>query len=109
MTQLQNPSSGEEAGERPATTHAPAEAARVRRLPFLWRNRDFQLLWSGQLVSTIGSQVSLLAFPLLVLAITHSPAQAGLVGAAREQRLSPDCIWRPAPWCGAYWLPHPMD
>lgn len=49
----------------------------------LWRNRDFVLLWSGQAVSSIGTQVSLLAFPLLILALTHSPALAGLLGAAR--------------------------
>jgi MFS family permease len=83
LTQLQNQSSDGEAVESTANTHALAEAARVQRLPLLWRNRDFVLLWSGQLISAIGSQVSLLAFPLLVLAITHSPAQAGLVGAAR--------------------------
>jgi MFS family permease len=49
----------------------------------LWRNRDFLLLWSGQAVSNIGTQVSQLAFPLLVLFLTHSPAQAGIVGALR--------------------------
>jgi MFS family permease len=49
----------------------------------IWRNRDYLLLWSGQSLSTIGSSVSELAFPLLVLAVTHSPAQAGLVAAAR--------------------------
>lgn len=49
----------------------------------LWRNRDFVLLWSGQAVSSVGSQVSQLAFPLLVLAVTQSPALAGLVGAVR--------------------------
>lgn len=49
----------------------------------LWRNRDFVLLWSGQAVSSVGTQVSLLAFPLLILALTHSPALAGLLGAAR--------------------------
>ncbi len=49
----------------------------------LWRNRDYLLLWSGQLVSSMGSQVSQLAFPLLVLALTGSPAQAGFVGAMR--------------------------
>jgi MFS family permease len=48
----------------------------------LSRNRDFVLLWSGQLVSTLGSQVSLVAFPLLVLALTGSPAKAGIVGFA---------------------------
>src|SRR6266567_2602048 len=46
-----------------------------------WRNRDFLLLWSGQVVSTLGSSVSGLALPLLVLALVHSPAQAGLVAA----------------------------
>src|ERR1700694_5205805 len=53
-----------------------------KRVP-LWRNRDYMLLWSGQMVSSIGTRVSMLAFPLLVLAITHSPAQAGLIAALR--------------------------
>jgi MFS family permease len=47
----------------------------------LWRNRNYLLLWSGQIVSSIGTQVSDLAYPLLVLALTNSPAQAGFVGA----------------------------
>jgi hypothetical protein len=34
----------------------------------LRRNLDFTLLWSGQVVSTLGSEVGGLAFPLLVLA-----------------------------------------
>jgi MFS family permease len=49
----------------------------------LWRNRDFLLLMSGQGVSSVGSQVSQLAFPLLALALTHSPAEAGLITALR--------------------------
>ncbi len=49
----------------------------------LWHNRDFLLLWSGQIVSAIGSQVSLIAFPWLILAVTGSPAQAGLIAAIR--------------------------
>jgi MFS family permease len=48
----------------------------------LWHNRDYLLLWSGQTVSVLGGGISGVAFPLLVLALTHSPAQAGLVGAA---------------------------
>jgi predicted MFS family arabinose efflux permease len=48
----------------------------------LRRNRDFQLLWSGQAVSLLGSQISKIAYPLLVLAMTGSPAKAGLAGAA---------------------------
>ncbi|MFV2085150.1 MFS transporter [Micromonospora sp. LOL_021] len=56
----------------------------------LWRNRDFLLLWSGQVVSTLGTRISGLAYPLLVLAVTGSPAQAGLVAAAQA---APFLIW----------------
>jgi len=49
----------------------------------LWRHRDFLLLWSGQMVSAIGSQVSTLAFPWLILSVTGSPLQAGLIAAIR--------------------------
>ena len=48
----------------------------------LRRNRDFVLLQSGQLLSTLGNQTSVVAYPLLVLAVTGSPAKAGLVGFA---------------------------
>jgi predicted MFS family arabinose efflux permease len=48
----------------------------------LWRNRDFQLLWAGQAVSLLGSQTSKIAYPLLVLAMTGSPAKAGIAGFA---------------------------
>lgn len=59
-----------------------AHSVAPQRIP-LWRNRDYMLLWSGQMVSSVGTFVSQLAFPLLVLALTHSPAQAGLIGALR--------------------------
>lgn len=50
----------------------------------LWRNADFLLLWSGQAVSALGSSVSRLALPLLTLALTHSPAQAGFIAALQS-------------------------
>ncbi len=53
------------------------------RAPSLWRNRDFAILWSGQTLSSIGTGVSNLAFPLLVLTLTHSPTQAGITAAIR--------------------------
>ena len=49
----------------------------------LRRNRDFVLLQVGQTLSTIGSEATAIAYPLLVLAVTHSPAQAGIVSFAR--------------------------
>src|SRR5205823_1025571 len=73
-------------GVSPDTPRRPAEhraRARLKEALPLWRNRDFVLLWSGQVVSTLGSEVSGLAFPLLVLSLTGSPAQAGVVGFAR--------------------------
>jgi hypothetical protein len=50
----------------------------------LRRNRDFVLLQIGQLLSSAGTSSSSIAFPLLVLAVTHSPAKAGIVAFARS-------------------------
>jgi MFS family permease len=52
------------------------------KAPPLWRNRDYRLLWTGNLVSSVGSATVLIALPLLVLAITGKPLQAGGVAAA---------------------------
>lgn len=49
----------------------------------LRRNRDFLLLQTGQALSALGSQSSSIAYPLLALAVTHSPAQVGIVSFAR--------------------------
>jgi MFS family permease len=49
----------------------------------LWKQRNFMLLWYGQLVSWMGTEVSGIALPLVVLALTGSPAQAGRVAAIR--------------------------
>jgi MFS family permease len=47
----------------------------------LRRNRDFVLLQTGQLLSTFGSSMSTIAYPLLALALTGSAAKVGYVGA----------------------------
>ncbi|HEV3463583.1 MAG TPA: MFS transporter [Actinomycetota bacterium] len=49
----------------------------------LRRNRDFLLLQAGQLLSGVGTQSGLIAYPLLVLSLTGSAAQAGVVSFAR--------------------------
>jgi MFS family permease len=63
------------AGPEAATGSAPV-------VP-LARNRAFRLLWIGQVLSDTGTQAALIAYPLLVLALTHSAAIAGLVGTVR--------------------------
>ncbi|MFZ0341589.1 MAG: MFS transporter [Gaiellaceae bacterium] len=47
----------------------------------LRRNRDFVLYQSGGLLSTFGSGISGIAYPLLTLTLTHSAAKTGYVGA----------------------------
>jgi len=47
----------------------------------LWRNGNYLVLWSGQLISVLGSRISQISLPLLIIVVTHSPAQAGTVAA----------------------------
>jgi MFS family permease len=58
-------------------------SGRVAWTRALSRDRNFALLWIGEAVSQVGSQVTTIAMPLLVLALTGSAAKAGLVGVAR--------------------------
>lgn len=69
----------------PTPNHAAHDQRLIEREQptSLWRNRDYLLLWGGQALSDMGGAISELAFPLLVLFVTHSPAQAGFVGALR--------------------------
>jgi MFS family permease len=46
----------------------------------LRRNRDYTALWIGQAVSNLGISISSFAYPLVVLAATGSPVEAGAVG-----------------------------
>jgi MFS family permease len=55
---------------------APGAARALRE------NRNFRLLWIGQVLSDLGTQIGALAYPLLVLALTHSAVIAGVVGTA---------------------------
>jgi predicted MFS family arabinose efflux permease len=50
------------------------------KAPSLWHNRDFVLLWSGQVLSTLGTRMSSVAVPLIVPAMTGSPSRAGVAG-----------------------------
>lgn len=67
----------------PQTPGKSCSTTAQQRPQSLWANRDYVLFWSGQTISTIGGSISLLAFPLLTLALTGSAFQASLVMALR--------------------------
>ncbi len=49
----------------------------------LWRSPDFGRLWAAQTISVLGTQVTLLALPLVAItALGATPFQVGLLGAA---------------------------
>jgi MFS family permease len=57
-----------------ATTQTKASSAFT-----IFHNRSFTLLWSGQLVSTIGSALNSLAAGILVFRLTHTALSVGLM------------------------------
>ncbi|MBK9133242.1 MAG: MFS transporter [Betaproteobacteria bacterium] len=66
---------------RPASTDSPA--AQAAPLPPVWRQREYLLLWSGQVIATVGANASGIIYPLLILALTRSPALASWAAALR--------------------------
>jgi predicted MFS family arabinose efflux permease len=50
-------------------------------IPPLWKNKDYMLLWAGQIISTLGTTASTIVYPLLILGLTGSPTIAGGVAA----------------------------
>lgn len=61
-------------GKRRASGHH-----RSLSVPTLRRNIPFQLLWIGGVVDELGSELTQLAMPLLILAVTNSPGWAGII------------------------------
>jgi MFS family permease len=49
----------------------------------LRESRDFRLLFAGSLVSTIGNQLTVVAIPFQVYALTHSSLQVGAISLAQ--------------------------
>ena len=69
------------------TTHITATGQAGSRTaigaPPLRRNLRFQTLWTGMTASTVGVSVADVAYPLIILAMTGSPALAGLFAAVQ--------------------------
>jgi MFS family permease len=62
----------EDQARAPAEHHGP-----------LRRNLQFQALWAGSAASSLGVSVADVAYPLAILALTGSPARAGLFAAVQ--------------------------
>ncbi|HXL93677.1 MAG TPA: MFS transporter [Streptosporangiaceae bacterium] len=66
-----------------ATTPAAASSPTLKATGPLRQNLRFQALWIGSTSSTLGVAVADIAYPLLILMITGSPAKAGLFAAVQ--------------------------
>ena len=58
----------------------PRATALLPDLSPLRRHRSFRLLWFGQLVSNVGTQMRLVALPYQIYVLTGSPFHVGLLG-----------------------------
>jgi MFS family permease len=66
---------------QPTAAQQGSESA--AQVPPLRRNLQFQALWAGAAASSLGINVALVAYPLAILALTGSPARAGLFAAVQ--------------------------
>jgi MFS family permease len=68
----------------PQQTRRSVVGGRLRGLAVntepLRKSRDFRLLWTGEMISQVGSQITLVALYVQVFKLTDSPAAVGLVG-----------------------------
>ncbi len=72
---------GQDETSRTTGGHGGSKPRLPSRLPSVWHSRDFRLLWAGQSVSMLGSQVTSVALPLLAVVTLHaSVAQMGVLG-----------------------------
>ena len=74
---------GRDGQARPGIMTGRAAPGTASGPPPLRRNLRFQTLWIGMTASTIGVSVGDVAYPLIILALTGSPAKAGLFGAVQ--------------------------
>ena len=59
----------------------------------LWRNRDYLCWWSGSAFSLVGSNISAMGFPLLIVFSTGSVLGAGFIAAAGRLGTLVTTLW----------------
>lgn len=68
---------------QPPAAGPPARRRLLADVTPLRRFRQYRILWSGYLVSVLGSQLTVVAVPYQVFRITHSSLDVGLLGVAQ--------------------------
>src|SRR6202790_5287867 len=59
----------------------------------LRKHRHFRRLWAGQMVSGMGTQLTLVAVSFQAYALTHSTLVVGLIGVAQLVPLLAGALW----------------
>lgn len=62
-------------------------------VPSLWHNRDYMGWWSSETVSAVGTSMSTIAFPLVVLYADGSVSHAGIISATAMVGLLLTTLW----------------
>lgn len=76
-----------------ASPSAGTDSSTVSNPVSLWHNRDYVSWWVGSTVSLLGSYMSVVAFPLLVLFTTGSVLGAGMIAAAGRIGMLVTMLW----------------
>ena len=90
--QPSEPSEAGEASERSQPSKA-SERSQPGKPRSLLLSRDYLGWWAGNTVSALGTSISGIAFPLLVLYTTGSVAKAGLITAASQIGMVATTLW----------------
>ena len=64
----------------------------------LRRDRDYRLLWAGQLISGVGRQVTVVALPFQLYVLTGSTLAVGLLAVVQLIPILVFALGRRAPW-----------
>jgi MFS family permease len=83
----------DETASAAARTAEPEQGTGRAAQRSLWRNRDYLCLWTGDAVSSLGTSMSTIAYPLLILFATGSVARAGLITAANMIGMLVTTLW----------------
>src|SRR5262245_22217130 len=67
----------------PSETSVPTSRSERQSAFSSLRHRDFRLLWTGQVISVVGSQMQLAAINWHIYLLKHSALALGFVGACR--------------------------